>query len=381
MGKEALQALKPRVFAIISGILLFYSALVFFVGWNIWIWLNTLFSLEHAGIYTIVIGVIAYSYLLGRLHVRLAPLKIIGSYWFAVVQYGAILFPLADLLVLLLQLFSVPTEKSVFWVGIFLLISFIGIFLRGTWNAWNPIVRKYELSIPKRAGSYKQLRIAMASDIHLGWIVGKSHLQRLIREVDALRPDIMLLPGDVLDDDIEPFIRKNMASVMKNLRAPLGVYAILGNHEYIGGKIPEYLKQMEAIDVRVLVDETIKIDDSFYLIGRKDRAAGERKSLEELLVDVDPGAPLIVMDHQPYHLEVAARNGIDLMLSGHTHRGQLAPNHLITRRIFELDWGYKQKRQLHAIVSSGFGFWGPPLRLGSRSELIQIDITFTSQAE
>jgi len=370
--------LKQRAFAILSGILLFYSFLVFFIGWNIWVWLSTVFHVEQVVPYSILIALIGYSYLLSRIHVRLTPLKVIGSYWFAIVQYATILFPIADLTVLVLRLFAVPLEASIFWVGLVVLLFFIGIFMRGHRNAWNPIVRKYEISIPKRAGSYEKLRIGMASDIHLGSIVGNAHLQRLITEMKDMKPDIILLPGDVIDDDIAPFIRKNMGIVMKHLRAPLGVYAVLGNHEYIGGKIPEYLKQMEAIDIRVLVDETIKIADSFYLIGRKDRAARERMSLEELLVDVDSSLPLIVMDHQPYHLDVAAKHGIDLMLSGHTHRGQMAPNHLITSRIFELDWGYKQKEQLHAIVSSGYGLWGPPFRLGSRSEIIQIDITFTS---
>lgn len=86
--------------------------------------------------------------------------------------------------------------------------------------------------------------------------------------------------------------------------------------------------------------------------------------------------PIIAMDHQPTDLQAAADNGVDLLLCGHTHRGQMAPNHLVTRRMYELDWGYKQKGSMHTIVSSGFGFWGPPLRLGSQSEIVQIEVTF-----
>lgn len=368
--------MKTRTIAIISSVLLLYMAIVFFIGWSLWIWLHTAFQLEHVWIYSLIIAVMSLAYLIGRLHERLTPLMVIGSYWFAVVQYGVILLPLAGLIVLVLQMFQIPMNISITWVGFAQLFIFIGLFLRGYWNAWNPVVRKYELAIAKHAGPMKKLRIGMASDLHLGSIVGIKHLQRLIKEMEAMQPDIILLPGDVIDDDIAPFIRKDMGSVMKNLRAPLGVYAVLGNHEYIGGRIPEYLRQMEAIDIRVLIDETVKINDCFYLIGRNDRSARERKSLEELVGALDPHVPLIVMDHQPYQLDLAEQQGVDLMLSGHTHRGQMAPNHLLTRRIFELDWGYKQKGQLHAIVSSGFGLWGPPLRLGSRSELVQIDITF-----
>ncbi|MNT99041.1 putative metallophosphoesterase [compost metagenome] len=84
------------------------------------------------------------------------------------------------------------------------------------------------------------------------------------------------------------------------------------------------------------------------------------------------------MDHQPSALQEAADNGIDLSLHGHTHRGQMAPNHWITRRIFELDWGYLRKGNLHAFVSSGYGSWGPPIRIGSRSEILDITIRFVS---
>lgn len=368
--------MKPRVWAVLTGILLIYSTLVLFIGWNGYVWLSTLFDV-HGGYYSIAFAFLAYSYFLGRINYRFSFFKVIGSYWFAVVQFALILLPLADVVVLLASTLRVPLESAIFWVGNLVLAVFIFTFILGSWNAWSPIVRSYQITIPKPAGPYRNLRIAMASDLHLGTLVGNVHLQRLVTQINALHPDLILLPGDVIDDDIEPFIRKNMGNVMKNLYAPLGVYAVLGNHEYIGRKIPEYIKQMTAIDIKVLVDETVTIANSITLIGRKDRAARERQSLDQLVSAVDPSLPIIVMDHQPYELKQAALHGVDLMLSGHTHRGQIIPNHLITRRIFELDWGYLQKEQLHAIVSSGFGTWGPPLRLGSRSEIVQIDISFT----
>lgn len=163
---------------------------------------------------------------------------------------------------------------------------------------------------------------------------------------------------------------------MKQMQAPLGVYGVLGNHEYYGGAIPEFLQEMKKIDIHIMLDEVIKIEDSFYLVGRRDKTERDRQSFEELMSTVDKSLPVIAMDHQPFALKQAEESGVDLLLSGHTHRGQMAPNHLITRRMYELDWGYVQKGVFHAIVSSGFGFWGPPLRLGSRSEVIQIEVTF-----
>ncbi|MGO4274331.1 metallophosphoesterase, partial [Paenibacillus sp. TAF58] len=129
-------------------------------------------------------------------------------------------------------------------------------------------------------------------------------------------------------------------------------------------------------------DETVHVKERLYIVGRKDKAAERtpdgREALAALLEGTDSKQPIIVMDHQPYHLDKAADAGADVMLSGHTHRGQMAPNHLITRRLFELDWGYLRKGNLHAIVSSGFGTWGPPIRLGSRSEIIELTIHFKS---
>jgi predicted MPP superfamily phosphohydrolase len=129
------------------------------------------------------------------------------------------------------------------------------------------------------------------------------------------------------------------------------------------------------------MDETALIADSFYVVGRKDKASAgfgsdRRLPISELIAPLDQSKPLIMLDHQPSDIAKAAENGIDLSVSGHTHRGQMMPNHLITKRLFELDWGYLKKGGLHAIVSSGFGTWGPPVRIGSRSEVIHIEVEF-----
>jgi predicted MPP superfamily phosphohydrolase len=187
----------------------------------------------------------------------------------------------------------------------------------------------------------------------------------------------------VIDDVIEPFMRKEMSKVMSQLQAPFGIYAVPGNHDYYGGHIKEYVKQMEAIGIRVLQDESVLIHDSFYLAGRKDKAAetidpAGRVSVQELLQDLNVTRPIIMMDHQPYHFDKAAAAGVDLLLCGHTHRGQFAPNHWITRRVFELDWGYMLKEKMHVIVSSGFGTWGPPIRLASRCEILELTVRFRS---
>lgn len=379
--------MKLRFIAIISSILVVFVLINWYIGWNGWVLLSTIFPLENPMLYSIIVGIIGLSYIIGRLtqSFKIRPvaylLKWIGAYWFAIIQYSVLLLPPADLIVWLLIKASIPASSAITLVGTVIFVLIAAILIRGSWNAWMPVVRTYHVTIPKKAGSFDKLRIGMVSDIHLGTIVGKRHLERLVSEMDKMKPDIILMPGDVIDDDIHPFIQDDMGSVMRKLHAPLGVYAVLGNHEYIGGHIQQFVAEMKAIDIHVLLDESILIEDSFYIIGRKDASAQRsdvdgRQSISSLAAAVDHSLPLIMMDHQPSDLGQAAVNGIDLSLSGHTHRGQLTPNHIFTRRLFELDWGYMKKEGLNAIVSSGFGTWGPPVRIGSRSEVIQIEVKF-----
>lgn len=375
----------------ITGILLFYGGLSWYIGWNGWVYLSELFHWSSPVVYGAFVALLALAFMLGRagqatkLRPIAEPLKLAGSIWFAVLEYAVILLPIADVAAVLLKAGGAGRDIYIIGTGSAVSIIMAIVLLIGTRNAWSPVIRKYRVQIPKQAGGRSKLRIAMASDIHLGTTIGNAHLHRLLGKVGQIKPDIILLPGDILDDDIEPFIRKKMAAVLGKLDAPLGVYAVTGNHEYIGGKVPEFVAAMDAIGIRVLMDEAVLVDDSFYIIGRKDKAAGGfrsggegRRPIGELVAPLDESLPMIMMDHQPSDLENAAGSGIDLSLSGHTHRGQMAPNHLITKRLFEVDWGYLKKGGLHAIVSSGFGFWGPPVRIGSRCEVLHIDVEFVA---
>jgi predicted MPP superfamily phosphohydrolase len=368
--------MKPRYLINFMTIIIVYSAITFYIGWNGWVWLHSVFDLQDKWIYGLVVSLISYSYIIGHFTKKVPLFKMIGSYWFGLFQYAILFLPLSNLVAFVLIFADLSKTSVINWVGGAVLISFVILFIFGTFNAYSPVVRTFSLVIPKQVGNLTELRIAMASDMHFGRLSGIRHIRRLVRNVNALKPDIILLPGDIIDDDPEPFTQKKMGDVMKELSAPLGVYGVLGNHEYYGGGIPKFLQEMERIGITILLDQVLKIADSFYLAGRKDKTDRNRLPIEAILTDIDPSLPIIMMDHQPAEITHAQENRVDLLLSGHTHRGQMAPNHLITKRIFENDWGYLQKSQLHSIVSSGYGFWGPPLRIGSRSEIIQIHLTF-----
>ncbi len=255
----------------------------------------------------------------------------------------------------------------------------------GAVNAARPRTTELELHIDKPAGRLESLTAVLASDFHLGTLVGPSRLERIVDRINALGPDIVLLPGDIVDESVTDEQEARMSSVMRRLNAPLGVYAVPGNHEFYSG-LERNLACLRACGIRVLEDEAVVVDGSFVLIGRRDPSAlkGQetRTSIPVIMKrsGVDGTLPLILLDHQPLRLREAEEAGIDLQLSGHTHAGQLFPLNLINKRVWELHRGTLRKGATQYYVTPGVGTWGPPVRTGSRPEIVRIRITFSADA-
>ncbi len=269
------------------------------------------------------------------------------------------------------------TRLVVFWsvIGVVSAHVFIGYL-----NARTPRIKEMELSIPKKNSLLDSLKIVMVSDIHLGTIISKERANKMVARINRLDPDIILLAGDIVDEDLAPVIKENIGGSLSNLRAKLGVYGITGNHEYIGGVEPA-VKYLSEHGIKMLRDSVVLIAHSFNLAGREDRdkqrfTGINRKSLKEVLDGANPSYPVILMDHQPFNLERVAQAGVDLQLSGHTHHGQIWPLNYITRAIYELSWGYKKIGDTQFYVSCGYGTWGPPVRLGNRPEIMEFKIRF-----
>ncbi len=356
----------------------------FYIGLHLWYLLDNWLPGIRAAVYWPVFLLIAFAYLIGMVPwpkaVKPAArlFKVIGSYYLACMEFAVIILPLTDLLYWVMGLMGAQRTEFTTEAGVTVVLLLAAFLIWGSRNAWSTVVRNHPIQIDKRAASSAPLTLAVASDLHLGNIVGNRHLRRMVAEINRMQPDLILLAGDVLDDSIEPFIRNGMSDEIRKLRARYGVYAVLGNHEYYGGSIKQYTELMDSIGIKVLQDEVVEAA-GLYIVGRKDKTAESmeasgRKSVEALLDGLDLSRPVIMMDHQPTGFGIAAQAGVDVLLSGHTHRGQIAPNHWITRRLFELDWGYLRKDKLHVVVSSGYGTWGPPIRLASRSELIRLEV-------
>jgi predicted MPP superfamily phosphohydrolase len=314
-------------------------------------------------------------------------LTVFGSYWLGFMYYAFLLVVLIDIVRLLNHWFNViPVSimRSPQWVGVAAVWLFALIVTYGVWNARHPVIHHYDVDIAKHGGADRTLHVVLVADIHLGRIVNAGRLARLVERVNALHPDIVLFGGDTIDEDVGPFVEQQMPEIFLRLHPRLGCYAIFGNHEYLGGQAAEAQQSINEAGVIVLRDQTRLVDNSFYLVGRDDLSSmrtthRQRATLATLLHGVDLTRPIIELDHQPFHLEEAEQAGVDLQLSGHTHRGQLFPNNYVTHAIFEDDFGYLRKGACQYIVTCGYGTWGPPLRTGNRPEIVDITLHFTKQ--
>jgi predicted MPP superfamily phosphohydrolase len=247
-------------------------------------------------------------------------------------------------------------------------------------NALLPVVKEYDISINKSAGEVKNLRIAAVSDIHLGSIIRKRSLKKLSGMLKKMKPDVVFLLGDIVDGELGPVMRGDLLKYFNIPETTDGLYAITGNHEFIGGA-ERTIPYIESKGIRILKDESVVLPGNIQVIGRLDRDSKrfyskERLPLAELMKDIDLKYPVILLDHQPFNLGESEKYGADLQLSGHTHNGQIWPLNHVTRWIYELSYGYLKKGNTHFIVSSGFGLWGPRIRSGSRSEVLLININF-----
>ena len=254
-----------------------------------------------------------------------------------------------------------------------------GIFMAGYFHFRQPVTTSIDLKIAKRAGAgggRGALHVVVASDFHLGDIVGAGRLRDYVARINALRPDLILLPGDIIDRGVDSLEEQDMGAEIARLRAPLGVFAVLGNHEgYAGAEACAAF--LTRWGVRVLRDEVVEVaGGAFYLAGRNDFSAFSRLPLERVLAGVDRARPVILMDHQPRDLGEAVAAGVDLQFSGHTHGGQIWPVTWVVRFIYEVAHGYLRKGDFQVYVTSGLGLWGFPARIGSSSEIVDARVEF-----
>jgi predicted MPP superfamily phosphohydrolase len=233
--------------------------------------------------------------------------------------------------------------------------------------------REYIVDIPRRSSAIREVKVVFAADLHLGEITPKNFLRRFVAKVNAQKPDIVLIGGDILEGHGDDGTMGAIETQFRRIEARYGVYAVPGNHEGYARTRGEFF---DRSGMRLLQDEVEKIDDAFTLIGRKDGRSRNRKAVDELLADARGDLPVIMLDHRPSDMERVSRTRVDLQLSGHTHHGQLFPVNFITQREYGLSWGHRKIGNTHFIVTSGAQLWGPPVRTVGASEILVIHVHF-----
>ena len=348
--------------------------------------------------------------------------RIISNYWLGTLMYMLIFLLLFDLGRILLRLSrkrslfdpididSYRISGGIIFFGV-ILLSVYGIVHAGK-------IRKkhYDVNICKRLSasfthtpdcqtkcppeaSAPALRIALIADLHLGGSVGLPHARKMKKIIDRMQPDLIIYAGDIFDNDFDAIDKPGeIAAVFRSLSSTYGSYACWGNHDidevilvgftFNSGSAattsdPRMDQFLVDANIRLLKDETVLINDSFYLIGRLDASCRQksgiiRKTAAELIRPLDASRPVIVIDHQPSELSELAAADADLVLSGHTHDGQLFPGNITTRIGWKNSCGKLVLGNMTSIVTSGVGVWGPAMRIGTDSEVAEVDVTFLS---
>lgn len=294
----------------------------------------------------------------------------IGTGWLAVFLYMLLLLGVVSIA----KWFGLPTVY--FWAGG---ISLIAVALIAGFVHFNhPVVRHQSINIETASSSHKSLRVVAVSDVHLGYGIRRERAEQYVRLINEQKPDLILISGDLIDVSVRPLWEDNMQEALRQLRAPMGVYMVPGNHEYISG-INESVRFIQAAGIKLLRDSVVTLPCDIQIIGRDDKSNARRKPISQLLSETNGKSPVILLDHQPDNdqiEQIANSRRVDFALFGHTHHGQIWPMTWITDLRYRQSHGYTHQGRTHVYVSSGLGLWGPPFRIGTDSELIVVDFRF-----
>ena len=325
----------------------------------------------------------------------------ISTYWIGIMLYSLLYVVLFDLLRLIAKhtklkntlLFS---RGSVISIGSVVVACAVATCLYGIFNARNIKVNEYSVTVNKSCGSDKHLKAVLVADLHMGYAIGVDHITNMVEKINAQNPDIVIIAGDIFDNSYDGMDDpEGIKAQLKSIKSKYGVYAVYGNHDIDekilmgftfdwGGKQLHNEKMtnfMKECNIKLINDESVLINDEFYLVGRRDTDKpgtedGTRAEISELTKDLDKTKPIFVLSHEPDELQKTADAGADIDFSGHTHDGQLFPGNLTIGLFWENPCGMIKKDSMYSIVTSGVGVYGTFMRVGTDAEICSVDIDF-----
>lgn len=328
-----------------------------------------------------------YIFFNGRLEEKRARLLgYVASFYISFLHYSMIFYLCFDLMYITRNFipYSLAFRNFInrLFFGGFLIYALAAILaMISIYNSKRIVIKDYRLSVDKRNSKLDYLNIVYISDGHVGTCVNLSNIDGIVREIKALKPDILLLGGDFFDEGTSNNTKFIVSKKIGGIKTKYGIYAVEGNHEYKSdlGNIDDEMRYFSNVGIRVLQDRSIRVKDRFYLVGRKDKY-GSMEELDQLTLDLDENLPVILLDHRPAYGESSKNDKISIQLSGHTHSGQFFPLQIFEVFISsfkkEFIYGHHKVNGVDYIVSSGLGNWGIPARLGSRREIVNLILEF-----
>jgi predicted MPP superfamily phosphohydrolase len=362
-------------FSIVMGIWLVFHL---YVGWRLWA-LPVFASPKGHRILLLSLAVLYVSYPLGRTLYhhgwpRLGTaLEYGGGIWMGTLVLLLFTLGLVDLLTLfglVLKNWVVPLRTAAIGVALVLAVAaWIGGYVR-------PRTVELEMEMRGLPAEADGLVVVHLTDLHLGALIGEQRLRSVIEQIEGMEPDLVAITGDLVDGDAGPV--ENMIPALETLTAPLGVYSILGNHEIYAGA-DRCRKLMRDSGFVVLDNAAAEIMPGLWIVGVPDSGRGPGTdgrdgALEAALSEVGEGSAVIYLQHAPGNEAATAASGVDLMLNGHTHGGQIWPFHYLVRRAYPHIAGVRRVEGMTQVVSRGAGRWGAPMRLFAPSEIYRITL-------
>ena len=273
---------------------------------------------------------------------------------------------------------SGKTTFAINWQGWIALVTSIIYLCIGYYLCHHVWQTDYRLQTDKKIGT---LRIAMFADSHLGATFDGNGFAEHIRTIEKQNPDIVLIAGDFVDDWSNKADLQTACQALSNMKTKYGVWLAYGNHDegFFNDRdftADELTQTIQKSGIHLLTDEYALVDNRFYFFCRKDRSLGERKDMNTLLEGVDKEKYIIVLDHQPNDYDNEADALVDLVLSGHTHGGQMIPITYIGVwfHINDRTYGYEKRKSTDFIVTSGIADWAMKFKTGTKSEYVMIDV-------
>lgn len=327
--------------------------------------------------------------------------KHLSNYWLGTLLYIIFFVVVGDLIRLILHHFTkvdkekLHSRKTFILGGAAVVSAILLVSIYGIVHARTLKVKEYDITIQKTCAE-QDLKIALIADLHMGYSIDHTYIEKMVERINAMEPDLICIAGDIFDNDYDALDDPAaITASLKSLKSKYGTYACWGNHDISENilmgfsfdkkeKLSDDTRMKELLEnagITLLNDEAVCINDSFYLVGRRDKSRARkvedgRLSPEELLSGLDQSKPIFVLEHQPRQIEEVAAAGADTHLCGHTHDGQLFPGNLLVAMMYKNAYGLKKFDQMYSVVTSGVGIWGPDMRIGTDSEIVELNVHF-----